>query len=425
MGFFTFAQLLTNFQNAVDPKSININDFSYELPEARIAKFPLAERDASKLLFYHGGEIGAHPFRNLPELLPADALLVFNNTKVIHARLHFTLPNDKRLEILCLEPLSPAEYQQNFSSTHRVRWKCLVGGNRKWKTGVIEKTIATAYGDVALKATRINRMENAFEIEFEWNDDRIAFGELLAAAGIIPLPPYLNRDNVPEDENRYQTVYAKTKGSVAAPTAGLHFTGQVFEDLQQRGISTLYVTLHVGAGTFKPVSAEALADHHMHEESIYIDHATLTALIDHLQQGKPVIPVGTTSMRLLESLYWHGQSLCAGNATSYIDVQQWTPYEAGARPGAAESFLAIRDAMETQQQENLQGYTQLIIAPGYVFRVCSGIITNFHQPRSTLLLLIAALIGNDWKAVYDFALRHDFRFLSYGDSSLLLPARQS
>lgn len=405
----------------MDPKSINIKDFSYELPESRIAKFPLEERDASKLLFYNGGDMAAHSFRTLPELLPDGALLVFNNTKVIHARLHFTLPNDKRLEILCLEPLTPAEYQQNFSSTQTVRWKCLVGGNRKWKTGVIEKTITTELGDVQLKATRIGRMENAFEIEFEWNDSRIAFGSLLAAAGIIPLPPYLNRENVPEDEDRYQTVYAKTKGSVAAPTAGLHFTDRVFGGLEAKGISTLEVTLHVGAGTFKPVSAEALADHHMHEESIYINLATLNSLIAHLEQGKPVIPVGTTSMRLLESLYWHGQSLCSGQPASFIDVQQWTPYEEGVRPSTPESFLAVRQAMEAQQQETVQGYTQLIIAPGYTFRVCNGIITNFHQPQSTLLLLIAALIGEDWRKVYDFALNEGFRFLSYGDSSLLLP----
>lgn len=405
----------------MDPKSINIKDFSYELPESRIAKFPLEERDASKLLFYNGGDLAAHSFRTLPELLPDGALLVFNNTKVIHARLHFTLPNDKRLEILCLEPLTPAEYQQNFSSTQTVRWKCLVGGNRKWKTSVIEKTITTEFGDVQLKATRIGRMKNAFEIEFEWNDSRIAFGSLLAAAGIIPLPPYLNRENVPEDEDRYQTVYAKTKGSVAAPTAGLHFTERVFGDLEAKGISTLEVTLHVGAGTFKPVSAEALADHHMHEESIYINLATLNTLIAHLEQGKPVIPVGTTSMRLLESLYWHGQSLCSGQPASFIDVQQWTPYEEGVRPTTLESFLAVRQAMEAQQQETVQGYTQLIIAPGYTFRVCNGIITNFHQPQSTLLLLIAALIGEDWKKVYDFALSEGFRFLSYGDSSLLLP----
>jgi len=405
----------------VDPKSINIKDFSYALPDSRIAKFPLAERDASKLLFYHKGNIKNHAFRALPELLPAGTLLVFNNTKVIHARLHFTLPNGKPLEILCLEPLDPAEYQQNFSNKGKVRWKCLVGGNRKWKSGVIEKTISTSSTDLLLSATRLGRLENAFEIEFTWQAPDMAFGELLAAAGIIPLPPYLNRENVPEDEDRYQTVYAKTKGSVAAPTAGLHFTNRVFEDLEKKGFRQLYVTLHVGAGTFKPVSAEALADHHMHEESIYVDHQTLATLIHQMEKGQPIIPVGTTSMRLLESLYWHGQAICAGHAAPHIDVQQWAPYEKGVRPSALESFLAIQKAMQDQQQDTLQGYTQLIIAPGYEFKVCSGIITNFHQPQSTLLLLIAALIGQDWKSVYDFALQQDFRFLSYGDSSLLMP----
>lgn len=405
----------------MDPKSINIKDFSYELPEHRIAKFPLEERDASKLLFYNRGTIHSHIFRELPDLLPAGAMLVFNNTKVIHARLHFTLPNGKPLEILCLEPLQPAEYQQNFSSTQKVRWKCLVGGNRKWKTGTIEKNIAAAGQNIALKATRLGRLENAFDIEFEWEAANFAFGELLAAAGIIPLPPYLNRENVPEDENRYQTIYAKTKGSVAAPTAGLHFTDRVFDVLDQNGNPQLHVTLHVGAGTFKPVSAEVLASHHMHEESIYIDKPTLASLIEQLRRGQPIIPVGTTSMRLLESLYWHGQALCSGKAAPHIDVQQWVPYEAGIRPSALDSLLAIQQWMHDNQQDNLQGYTQLIIAPGYTFNICNGIITNFHQPQSTLLLLIAALIGKDWKSVYEFAVRQDFRFLSYGDSSLLLP----
>lgn len=404
----------------MDPKSINIKDFSYELPEHRIAKFPLGERDASKLLYYSQSEIQGQMFRDLPALLPKDTLLVFNNTKVIHARLHFQLPNGKQIEILCLEPIEPSDYQLSFSSTQSVRWKCMVGGNRKWKSGPLEKTISTPEGPVLLKASRLGRIENTFEIAFEWDAPQLAFGALLAAAGIIPLPPYLNRENIPEDEDRYQTVYAKTKGSVAAPTAGLHFTERTFEELNKRGIESLYVTLHVGAGTFKPVSADALADHHMHEESIYIDKATLHKLTEHLKAGKAVIPVGTTSMRLLESLYWHGQSLFAGNSSSFIDVQQWQPYEEGPRPTSYESFQAIQKAMEDNQQDTIQGYTQLIIAPGYQFKICKGIVTNFHQPQSTLLLLIAALIGKDWKAVYDYALKNDFRFLSYGDSSLLL-----
>ena len=405
----------------LDPKSIDINEYTYELPEHRIAKFPLKERDQSKLLVYRGGQTETHTFLDLPALLPGNSLLVFNNTKVIHARLYFNLPNGKRLEILCLEPLQPAEYQQNFSSTQTVRWKCLVGGNRKWKTGTIQKTIATQNGPVTLTATRLGRTADAFDIQFEWEAPGLAFGELLAAAGIIPLPPYLKRETEASDEERYQTVYAETEGSVAAPTAGLHFTERVFGKLEEAGMQRAFVTLHVGAGTFKPVSAAALADHHMHEESLYISGLTLRALLPAVEQGQPIIPVGTTSMRLLESLYWHGHALLQGKAERFVNVPQWAPYEAHSAPGPAEALQAVLHELERQEQDVLQGYTQLIIAPGYTFRICRGIITNFHQPKSTLLLLIAAMVGDDWQAIYKHALDDGFRFLSYGDSSLLLP----
>ncbi len=420
-NWYFCAHINRNGAMPTDPKSIDINDYTYELPEDRIAKFPLEERDQSKLLVYRGGQTTTHTFLDLPELLPGNSLLVFNNTKVIHARLYFTLPNGKRLEILCLEPLQPVDYQQNFSSTQTVRWKCLVGGNRRWKTGTIQKTIKTEDGPATLTATRLGRTADAFDIQFEWDAPRLAFGELLAAAGIIPLPPYLNRETEASDEDRYQTVYAKTQGSVAAPTAGLHFTERVFDQLGQAGIQQAFVTLHVGAGTFKPVSAAALADHHMHEESLYIDLPTLQALREALQGGQPIIPVGTTSMRLLESLYWHGYALLRGEADAFVNVPQWIPYEAGETPAPAAALEAVLRALESQQQEVLQGYTQLIIAPGYAFRLCRGIITNFHQPKSTLLLLIAAMAGDDWRAIYDHALQDGFRFLSYGDSSLLLP----
>lgn len=404
----------------VRPQEIDINEYNYDLPEERIAKFPLEQRDASKLLIYKNGHLSHGVFRELPGLLPEQALLVFNNTRVIHARLHFTLPNGKPLEILCLEPLSPAEHQQSFSSTQAVHWKCMVGGNRRWKSGEIAKTVEGPSGEVNLSATRIGRTADAFEIRFEWDDPTLAFGELLAAAGIIPLPPYLNRENTPEDEDRYQTVYAEEEGSVAAPTAGLHFTDEVLRGLEQQGAQRAFVTLHVGAGTFKPVTADRLEGHHMHEESIFIHPDTLQQLAAHLEAGHPVIPVGTTSTRLLESLYWHGRKVLDGGAAPFASVGQWEPYEGKPDVAPAEALRATVEHLKVNGQEHLQGFTRLIIAPGYTFRICSGMITNFHQPRSTLLLLIAALIGKDWKAAYQYALDNSFRFLSYGDSSLLL-----
>jgi len=348
-------------------------------------------------------------------------MLVFNDTKVIHARLYFTLPNGSRLEILCLEPLPPAEHQQSFSSTQAVRWKCLVGGNRKWKSGEIKKEISIDEKTVTLTATRLQRLEDSFDIQFEWSEKSLAFGELLALAGIIPLPPYLNREAVPSDKGRYQTVYAREEGSVAAPTAGLHFTPTVFEQLEKKNIQRLFITLHVGAGTFKPVKAERLEGHHMHEESIFISREKLRTLHQAMDTGLPVIPVGTTSMRLLESLYWHGLKIAEGKGDSYLNVRQWDPYEGTSTLSSADAISHILEAMEKYGQEVLQGQTQIIIAPGYAFKVASGLITNFHQPRSTLLLLIAALIGEDWKKAYEYATDNDFRFLSYGDSSLLLP----
>lgn len=400
--------------------AIDINDYDYELPEDRIAKFPLAQRDASKLLVCSGGQLRHRPFRELAEELAAGSLLLFNDTKVIHARLHFELPNGKPLEILCLEPILPAEHQQSFSAGSGLRWKCLVGGNRRWKTGHIEKSIATEAGPLTLSAARLGRSADAFEIQFEWDRPGLAFGEVLALAGIIPLPPYLNRENVPADEQRYQTVYAREQGSVAAPTAGLHFTDAVFADLAAKGIERAFVTLHVGAGTFKPVSADRLEGHHMHEESLFVNRETVARLLKQVESGRPIIPVGTTSMRVLESLYWHGQALLSGHAAPHLDVRQWAPYEqSGPLPSAAEALAAVHQQLAAQQQDYLQGITQLLIAPGYTFRLCNRIITNFHQPRSTLLLLIAALIGEDWRRAYAYALAEDFRFLSYGDSSLL------
>ena len=403
------------------PKEISIEAYDYGLPEERIARFPLEVRDESNLLLFNKGHISHSVFKELPYHLPERALLVFNDTKVIHARMYFTLPNGSRLEILCLEPLEPIEHQQNFSSTGKVRWKCLVGGNRKWKQGIIKKELQANGKTIWLKATRLERLSDSFDILFEWSDATLAFGELLALAGIIPLPPYLNRAAEASDEKRYQTVYAQEEGSVAAPTAGLHFTETVFDALKTKGFQRLFLTLHVGAGTFKPVRASRLAEHHMHEESIFISRDKLAILHQALQEKRPIIPVGTTSMRILESLYWYALQLEPKDTTTSFHIPQWAPYEQTPTLSSGKAIARILQKMDEMGQDAIKGQTQIIIAPGYHFRLANGLITNFHQPRSTLLLLIAALIGEAWKKVYDYAMKNDFRFLSYGDSSLLLP----
>ena len=405
------------------PHDIDINDYDYELPEERIAKDPLPQRDASKLLVYRDGKPQHRIFSELPEELPGGSLLVFNNTRVIHARLKFVLPSGRPLEILCLEPLAPLDYQQNLSSQGIVQWKCMVGGNRKWKSGEISTTIDTASGPVQLTATREERLDGPFRIAFSWDDAKISFGELLAAGGIIPLPPYLNRDSESSDQDRYQTVYAKPEGSVAAPTAGLHFTENVFEALDTKGVQRAFVTLHVGAGTFKPVTTDRLAEHDMHRESIFVQKTLVDQLVETLQAESPVIPVGTTSMRTLESLYWLGARLVREEdiPEAGFTIGQWEPYayDASTYPSASVVMEALQAYMNDHQLDILEGFTQLLIAPGYPSRLVSGLITNFHQPRSTLLLLIASLISDQWKPIYTYAMENDFRFLSYGDSSLL------
>lgn len=403
------------------PKNIQIADYTYELPEDRIAQYPLAQRDAARLLVYRERQIDATIFKHLPDQLPEGTLLVFNDTKVIHARLHFTLPNGQRLEIFCLEPLDPIEYQQNFSASGKVRWKCLIGGNRKWKSGVIEQSIATDNGPLNLQAERIGRLEDAFEVAFSW-DLPLSFGEVLLAAGVIPLPPYMQRPAEHSDANRYQTVYARLNGSVAAPTAGLHFTKDLFTELRRKQINSLFVTLHVGAGTFKPVRSETIGAHHMHQESIYLGLDEVNALLEALEQQRKIVSVGTTSTRLLESIYWHGCRLLQKEIAedAPLDLSQWAPYHLARHsysPGQA--LLAVKQQIEQLPGRMLSGQTQIMIAPGYRFQVIDGLITNFHQPNSTLLLLVAALIGEDWRRVYQYALEHGFRFLSYGDGNLL------
>ena len=385
------------------PHDIDINQYDYELPEERIAKYPLPQRDASNLLVYQAGEPHHRSFRELAEELPSGSLLVFNNTRVIHARLKFTLPSGRPLEILCLEPLAPLDYQQNLSNCEAVEWKCLVGGNRKWKSGEISTEITTPSGIVTLQAKREERLDGPFRISFSWDAPKISFGELLAAGGIIPLPPYLNRDSESSDQDRYQTVYAKPEGSVAAPTAGLHFTEDVFASLEEKGIQRAFVTLHVGAGTFKPVTTDRLSEHEMHRESIFVQSSLIDQIVATLAQGAPVIPVGTTSMRTLESLYWLGARVLRGIPMEEggFTIGQWEPYELPAeeQPTPLDALLALQDYLQKEQQELLEGYTQLLIAPGYPSRLVAGLITNFHQPRSTLLLLIASLIGDNWRKV--------------------------
>jgi S-adenosylmethionine:tRNA ribosyltransferase-isomerase len=303
-----------------------------------------------------------------------------------------------------------------------VEWLCLVGNNRAWKSGVLELHVDSPQGPIALRAERLERRGDSFVVRFDWSPSDSAFGEVLASAGVIPLPPYLDRESTEADRERYQTVYARHEGSVAAPTAGLHFTDRVFADLAARGVQRSYVTLHVGAGTFKPVKSDTLDGHDMHTESIFVSRQTLLALQATLQQGAPVIAVGTTSLRTLESLYWHGAALLAGQTfDGRLSVSQWQPYETpGPLPTAAESIAATLGALEAKSLDALEGHTQILLAPGYAFRMADGLITNFHQPKSTLILLVAALIGDDWRRVYDHALENGFRFLSYGDSSLLL-----
>ncbi|MBF8962041.1 S-adenosylmethionine:tRNA ribosyltransferase-isomerase [Pontibacter sp. FD36] len=401
-----------------NPKNLAIKDFVYELPDERIAKYPLPERDQSKLLYYKSHNIADHTFTDLPDLLPAGSLLVFNNTKVVQARLIFHKPTGGAVEIFCLEPVKPhREVQLAMQQTRSCTWKCLVGNNKRWKEGVLK----ILFEGGVVTAEREAQQEGHFLIRFTWTPAELTFAEVLERCGRLPLPPYLNRELTPEDRTRYQTIYARNEGAVAAPTAGLHFTDQVMASLQAKGIESTYLTLHVGAGTFKPVKADTMEDHEMHAEQLMVSKQVLKQLLQHL--GQPIIPVGTTSMRSLESLYWLGTLLQQqpGLKPEELHVTQWLPYDTSTPPATPEALQTLLEYMERYQVEHLHASTQIIIAPGYTFRICSGLVTNFHQPESTLLLLVSALIGSDWKQVYQHALDNDYRFLSYGDSSLLLP----
>ena len=408
----------------ISTKQIQIKDYNYPLPDERIAKYPKAERDSSKLLLYKGGEIAQDVFKNLPDHLPEGALMVFNNTKVIQARLHFHKQTGALIEVFCLEPHTPLDYQQSFAQTRRVTWTCLIGNLKKWKEGRLERTIVVGDKSVVLTAERIGESGTGFEVAFDWGDDHVTFAEVLDAIGELPIPPYLNRSTEESDLTTYQTVYSKIKGSVAAPTAGLHFTPAVLDAISSKGIERCEVTLHVGAGTFKPVKSEQIQDHAMHAEWIAVSRSAIERLLAH---DAACIAVGTTSVRTLESLYYVGVLLSKNpNATpDELHVPQWLPYDYAAEEGEKLSpqgaLQEILNYLEREHLTTLHTATQIIIAPGYRYNIVKAIVTNFHQPQSTLLLLVSALIGDDWHKVYDYALSHDFRFLSYGDSSLLMP----
>ena len=402
--------------NAV--KDISIGAFDYPLPEERIAKYPLPERDASKLLVLKDNEIRESQFKYVGDFLPNDALLVFNETKVIRARLQFHKAAGSRIEVFCLEP--EQDYQVAFATTSPVRWKCLIGNSKRWKEGPLTMELPMGNGSVLLEARRIAQNDQYAEIEFSWSPQSLSFAAVLDAAGEIPLPPYLHRDAEPADRDRYQTVFARYDGSVAAPTAGLHFTQSLIAALHERGFVFDEVTLHVGAGTFKPVATETIGQHAMHSETVIVRKSVIENLISHF--GKPIVPVGTTSTRTLESLYWIGVMLKEqGMALRQLHVEQWYPYENHEVLSPPEALQCILTYLGLHGLTRLEATTALMIAPSYKMRVITGLITNFHQPKSTLLLLVSALIGDRWRDCYRYALDHGFRFLSYGDSCLFLP----
>jgi S-adenosylmethionine:tRNA ribosyltransferase-isomerase len=406
------------------PGQLRIQDFQYDLPADRIAPEPLPDRSSSRLLVSRAGVIKDKHFRDLPGELPSNALLIFNDTQVVRARLLAHRPTGGIVELFCLEPVAPHRaLEPALQQTSACTWRCLVGNGRRWRQGSVSLEFSFAGQPATLWAER-QAVEAGGEslIDFHWQPSSLPFAEVLRAAGHLPLPPYLHRTDTAADAVRYQTVYAAHEGAVAAPTAGLHFTPEVLEELGQRGIATGHVTLHVGAGTFQPVKAETMADHPMHAEPIIVQASLLRQLLAH--RPRPVIAVGTTSLRTLESLYWLGAALVRQPDLPALEVKQWQPYEdlAGTSDISAEAALqALLTHLDATGSEALEASTRLLIAPGYRFRLVQGLITNFHQPESTLLLLVSALLGPEWRAVYDHALAHNYRFLSYGDSSLLLP----
>lgn len=401
-------------------KDIQIKDFNYPLDDERIAKHPLAEREKCKLLFYQNKQIKDLHFYDIPDLLPENSMLVYNNTRVINARLRFQKPNGgATIEIFCLEPISPRDYAQVFQTNGECRWLCFVGNSKRWKTGSLTQDVNVSGITVTISATRGQQLGNAFEIIFNWNNENVTFASLLEAIGEIPIPPYLNRKTEESDSEDYQTVYSHIEGSVAAPTAGLHFTDEVLAECDKRGITRRELTLHVGAGTFQPVKSENIGEHAMHTEFISVERSLLEELIK--AEGN-VVAVGTTSVRTLESLYYIGITLLENPDAdeNELRVKQWAPYEKEHSTSTKDALQAIIDYIDKQGLDKYIGSTQIMIAPSFKFRIIKGMITNFHQPQSTLLLLVSAFVDGNWNEIYNYALSHDYRFLSYGDSSLLL-----
>ena len=412
-----------------DPRHIRISDYNYPLPDERIAKFPLAQRDHSKLLVYRKGEVSQDVFYNLPEYLPKGALMVFNNTKVIQARMHFRKDTGALIEVFLLEPAEPSDYELMFQTTEKCSWYCLVGNLKKWKEGALTRQVEVNGAEWIVKATRGPVHGTSHRIDFEWEpvnsplstvNCKLSFAEIIDAMGELPIPPYLNRETQESDKTTYQTVYSKIKGSVAAPTAGLHFTPAVLAALDEHGVEREELTLHVGAGTFKPVKSEEIEGHEMHTEYISVRRDTIRKLIAH---DGCAIAVGTTSVRTLESLYYMGLKVMQNPDATEDDlhVNQWEPYDSDTTVSTVESLTALGAWMDAHELEVLHSSTQIIIAPGYQYHIVKMLVTNFHQPQSTLLLLVSAFVKGDWHKIYDYALGHDFRFLSYGDSSLLIP----
>ena len=406
-----------------DPKHIRICDYSYPLPESRIAKFPLAERDKSKLLVYRHGEITEDTFTSLPQYIKAGELMVFNNTRVIQARLHFRKATGALIEVFCLEPAAPADYALNFQQTEHAAWLCLIGNLKKWKGEVLQKEMTVRGKSILLTAEKGEAAGSSHRIDFRWNDSSVTFADILEVFGELPIPPYLNRETEESDKVTYQTVYSRIKGSVAAPTAGLHFTERVMNELRTKGVELEELTLHVGAGTFKPVKSEEIEGHEMHAEWISVPRKILCKLLEHEGQATAV---GTTSVRTLESLYHIGAALLLhpDRPDECLKVRQWQPYETASQTeniSSVQALQAVVDYMDRNGLDTLHTNTQIIIAPGYRYRIVKQMVTNFHQPQSTLLLLVSAFVKGNWRSIYDYALGHGFRFLSYGDSSLLIP----
>lgn len=408
-----------------DITSFPISDFNYDLPDSSVAKYPLAKRDQSKLLFWESGVITDHTFSELPGLLPDRSVLVFNNTRVIRARLNFVKSTGAVIEVFCLEPLVPHDYIHSFAQTSSCRWKCIVGNKKRWKNELLQLQVKPDSHSITLSAEMLGELDGGFEIKFSWDNPHFTFSEILEAAGKIPIPPYLHRDSEEIDLTAYQTVYSKIKGSVAAPTAGLHFTDRVLLALVKRKISCKELTLHVGAGTFQPVRSDTIGEHLMHTEFFSVKRSLISQLITH---PGSVIAVGTTSVRTLESLYWIGCKILQNPCIEpgQLPVTQWEPYQdAVEHIEAKEALRAILEWMDSGERLSLETATRIMIVPGYQFRIIRGLVTNFHQPQSTLLLLISAILGDDWQRVYAHALSGGYRFLSYGDANLYMVQERS